>query len=78
MTIKDFKGCKSQYAYDKDSQIYTMKVMFKGKPVIITVRIGKELTDLTVTDLEGNILEYMGQKGDKFQYTKAKNIKEFL
>ena len=72
MSLKDFKGCDVQYAYGKDSQVYSMKVNFKGKPMILTVRVGKDIMDMTLTDMNGKVMEYIGQKGDKVEFTKAK------
>ena len=63
MSLKDFKNCDVQYAYDKDTTIYSVKVVFKGKPMVLTIRVGKGLMDMTLTNKDGHIVEHIEQNG---------------
>ncbi|MEK6981326.1 MAG: hypothetical protein AABX38_00210 [Candidatus Micrarchaeota archaeon] len=76
MSIKDFKNCDIHYAYNQDTKVYSISVMFKGKPAILTMRTGKEITDMTLTDKEGNIIEYLGQSKGKATFTQDKKLAE--
>lgn len=70
MSLKDFKNCDVKYAYDKNNQIYSIKIMLEGKPAIVTIRAGKDLMDITVTNEQGKVVEYVGQKGKQLEYTR--------
>ncbi len=74
MSLKDFKDCDVKYAYDKDTQVYSIKIMLKGKPATVTIRAGKGLMDIAVTDNEGKIVEYVGQKGKKLEYNRNEKL----
>lgn len=65
-----FKNCQVQYAYNQRQRIYSVKVTLDGRPRIMTVRVGENFTELSLADLEGNVLEMVRQqdgKGIKFQ-----------
>ncbi len=68
MSLSDFKNCDVRYAYDKESKVYSVKVNFKGKPLILTLRVGKDLMDMTLTDSDGNEVEYLGQMKKQLAY----------
>ncbi len=74
MTLKDFKNCDVKYAYDNDNQIYSVKVIFKGKPMILTMRVGKEIMDMTLTDETGRSIEYIGQKKNRLQFSQNSEL----
>lgn len=49
-------------------QVYTMKVIFKGKPRILTVRVSNDSLELLLTDKGGQPIEYTVQKGRTLQF----------
>ena len=52
-----FNKAKIQYAYNQRQKIYSVKVELENRPRIITVRIGETFTELSLCDMEGNVLE---------------------
>ncbi len=60
-----FKNCKVQYSYDQKEQVYSVKVSLDGRPRIITVRLGVDFTELSLADLDGNVLEVVREADGK-------------
>ena len=60
-----FKNCKVQYAYDQKQKIYSVKVMLDNRPRIITVRVGDDFTELSLSDQDGHLLEVVRQENGK-------------
>ena len=60
-----FKNCKVQYAYNQRQKIYSVKVSLDGRPRIMTLRVGDNFTELSLADLEGNVLEVARQEDGK-------------
>ena len=60
-----FDNCKVQYAYNQRQKIYSVSVTLDGRPRILTVRVGEKFTELSLADLEGNILEVVRQDDGK-------------
>ena len=57
-----FKNCQVQYAYNQRQKIYSIKVNLDNRPRIITVRVGVDFTELSLADLQGNVLEVLRQE----------------
>lgn len=67
-----FKDAKMQYAYNQRQKIYSVKVMLDNRPRIITMRIGDDFTELSIADVNGNILEILKQEeGKGITFSKA-------
>ena len=49
-----FRNAKMQYEYDGEQRVYSVKVMLENRPRIITMRIGENFTELSISDLSGN------------------------
>ncbi|MBU0531868.1 hypothetical protein KKB44_00055 [Candidatus Micrarchaeota archaeon] len=60
-----FKNCKTQYAYNQRQKIYSVKVTLDGRPRIMTLRVGENFTELSLSDLNGNILEVAREEDGK-------------
>lgn len=60
-----FKNCKVQYAYNQRQKIYSVKVTLDGRPRIMTVRVGEDFTELSLTDLDGKVLEVVREEEGK-------------
>ena len=60
-----FKNCKVQYAYNQRQKLYSVKVNLDGRPRILTLRVGENFTELSLADLEGNVLEVARQEDGK-------------
>jgi len=71
MTLQHFKNCEVKYAFDNDKKIYSVKVLFNGKPMILTMRVGKDIMDMTLTDTNGNEIEYIGQQKKTLEYRRT-------
>ncbi len=69
LSLKNFKGSTVQYAFDKDSRVYSVKVTFKGQPYILTMKAGQNSLDMLLTDLKGSIVEHVYQDGSKAGFT---------
>lgn len=52
-----FENCKYQYAYNQRQKIYSAKVSLDNRPRILTLRIGQNFMELSLTDQDGNVLE---------------------
>ena len=66
-----FKNCQVQYAYNQRQKIYSIKVNLDNRPRIITVRVGVDFTELSLADLQGNVLEVLRQEdGRGLSFTK--------
>ena len=52
-----FSKAKFQYAFNQRQKIYSVKVELDNRPRILTVRIGENFTELSLCDLDGNVLE---------------------
>jgi len=66
-----FKNCQVQYAYNQRQKIYSIKVNLDNRPRIITVRVGENFTELSLADLQGNVLEVLRQEdGGGLSFTK--------
>lgn len=66
-----FKNCKVQYGYNQRQKVYSIKVELDNRPRIITVRVGEDFTELSLADLEGNLLEVVRQQdGGGMTFTK--------
>lgn len=68
-----------QYVHDgskkEENLVYSIEVELNEKPLIITVRIGKEFMDATVTDKKtGKMLEYVAQKGNRIEGVRNHNL----
>ncbi len=60
-----FEKAKFQYAFNQRQKIYSVKVELENRPRIITVRIGENFTELSLCDLEGNVLEIAREEDGK-------------
>jgi hypothetical protein len=60
-----FKNAEIQYAYNQRQKIYSMKVMLDNRPRIITMRIGDNFTELSISDVKGAPLEILRQEEGK-------------
>jgi hypothetical protein len=60
-----FKNCKVQYAYNQRQKIYSVKVTLDGRPRIMTLKVGEDFTELSLADLDGNVLEVAREKDGK-------------
>ncbi len=60
-----FKNCEVQYAYNQRQRIYTIKATLDGRPRIITMRVGDDFSEISLADLEGNILEIIREEEGK-------------
>ena len=60
-----FRNCKVQYAYNQRQKIYSVKVTLDGRPRIMTVRVGDKFTELSLADLDGNVLEVVREEDGK-------------
>ena len=60
-----FKNCKVQYGYNQQQQIYSVTVMLDNRPRIITLRVGKDFTELSLANKDGDILEMARQEEEK-------------
>lgn len=69
MSLKDFKNCDVKYAYDNNNEVYSVKIMFRGKPMVLTMRVGKDIMDMTLTDINGRVIEYIGQKKKLLEFS---------
>lgn len=76
LKINPFKGCEIQYAYGKDTDIYSVRVKFPYEPVrILTVKIGKDSTELSLADEKGNPLQVLEQKGSHIVFNDYTRVK---
>lgn len=69
---KYFKGCKIQYAYDKNQDIFSVKINLNNKPRILTARAGRNFMELSITDTSGNVREVLRQDGSTLSYERMK------
>lgn len=60
-----FKNCKVQYGYNQRQKIYSVKVTLDGRPRILTLRVGDDFSELSLSDLEGNVLEMVREEDGK-------------
>ncbi len=60
-----FKNADSQYAYDPARKVYSVKVMLDNRPRIVTLKLGEDFTELSVSDKNGNVLEVLRQEEGK-------------
>jgi hypothetical protein len=68
--IKILKGAKMQYAYNKDTRIYSAKFFIelpnkKKEERIFTMRVSKDFLEYSIADAKGNVLEMIKQEGSK-------------
>lgn len=68
-SLKNFKGCAVQYAYNADNKIYSVKVNFQGKSHVLTIKVGPNGLDMMLTDPKGNIVEHAYQSGSQVGFT---------
>jgi hypothetical protein len=67
-----FDNCKCQYAYNQRQRIYSTKVTLDNRPRVITLRIGENFMELSLSDLDGNILEMARQEdGEGASFSKT-------
>lgn len=71
--INLIKGSKFEYAYDKDRKIYSVKVFLNKQPRILTMIVGNNYIEYSLTDKEGEVLEVLRQEGANLQVTDYKN-----
>jgi hypothetical protein len=69
-SLKNFKGSSVQYAYDKQDQLYSVKVDLRGKPYILTLKVGPTSMDMMLTDVDGKVLEHASQSGSLVRFKK--------
>jgi len=60
-----FKDAKSQYTYDERSKTYSVMVMLDNRPRIITLRLGQDFSEISVSDKRGKVLEVLRQEDGK-------------
>ena len=60
-----FKNCKVEYGYNQRQKIYSVLVKLDGRPRIITVRVGEDFTELSLSDQNGKVLEVLRQDDGK-------------
>jgi len=66
-----FKNCKVQYGYNQRQKIYSIKVMLDNRPRIVTVRVGDDFTELSLSDKDGNVIEMSRHEDGKgLSYTR--------
>jgi hypothetical protein len=63
-----FENAKIQYAYDKENKIYSMVVWLDKQPRILTFRVGKNLVEASLADLNGNVLEVLSHENGQLKY----------
>lgn len=63
-----FENAKIQYAYDKEHKIYSMVVWLNKQPRILTFRVGKNLVEVSLADLNGNVLEVLSHENGHLKY----------
>lgn len=69
LTPKDFKNSEVHYAYNKETDIYSVSVLFNNRPMILTVRAGKDTMDISLVDKRnGELVEYIGQSSNKITF----------
>ena len=67
-----FKNCETQYAYDKNTKIYTVMAMLDNRPRIFTFRVGNKFTEISIAKKNGEILEILRQEGYEINLVKSK------
>ena len=70
-SLKNFKGCSVKYAYDKENQVYSVRVDLQGRPYILTTKVGPKIVEMILTDLKGNLVEHAYQNGKDVVFKKA-------
>lgn len=70
-SLKNFKGCSVKYAYNKDDQVYSVKVDLKGRPYVLTTKVSPNGVEMILTDLEGNVVEHAYQNGKNVGFKKS-------
>lgn len=69
------RGIQRMGGKKEENIIYSIEVDFNEKPLIITVRLGKDFMDATVSDKKtGEMLEYVMQQGSKAEYMRKHNM----
>ncbi|GEM_PF-2074413 len=67
--INVLKNAKMQYAYDKNSKIYSAKFFVdvgkKKEERIFTMRVSKDSLEYSIADSKGTVLEMIKQEGSK-------------
>lgn len=69
-SVKNFKGCSVKYAFNKEDQVYSVKVDLKGKPYVLTTKVGPKSVEMVLTDLSGNVIEHAYQNGKDIGFKK--------
>jgi len=61
-----FKNCQVQYGYNQRQRIYSIKAILDSRPRIITIRVGKDFTEVSLADKKNEkILETLRQQDGK-------------
>lgn len=57
-----FDNAEVQYAYNQRQEIYSLRVTLDNRPRILTLQLGEDFTQLSMTDLQGNVLAMARQE----------------
>gem|GEM_PF-6012521 len=52
-------------------EVYSMEIMLKNKPRILTIAVSDKSMVVTLTDLQGNEIETYMQQGNKISVTQT-------
>lgn len=56
----------------EENLVYSMELELNKIPLIVTMRIGKDFTEITATDKKtGQMLEYIGEQNGKMEIVRA-------
>lgn len=66
-----FANASIKYAYDEKTKIYSMVVWLNKQPRILTFRVGSDLVEISIADLNGNVLEVLSHENGKLKFTKV-------
>ena len=60
-----FKNCQVEYTRDEKLGIYLVKAKLNNRPRVITLTVGKNFSEIALTDMHGKILEFTRQEEGK-------------
>ncbi|MFA5077171.1 MAG: hypothetical protein WC488_01975 [Candidatus Micrarchaeia archaeon] len=59
----------------EENLVYSMEVELNKVPLIVTLRVGQDFTELTVVDKKtGKLLEYIAEQNGKMEFVKSHNM----
>jgi hypothetical protein len=57
-----FDSADVKFGYDQRQRIYSLRVTLDNRPRILTLRLGEDFTELSMADLQGNVLAMARQE----------------